>query len=134
MEDNKKMLELMEEIEKNSRKQLWTSRILCGCAAVAMICCAGMLLTVLRFMPQVHDLMGQMQTVLGNLEKTTDQLATADLKSMVESVDALVTTGQESLKQTMDKLNQLDFETLNTAIETLGNVVEKLQKIVNIFG
>lgn len=134
MEDNKKMLELMEKIEKNSRRQLRTSWILCACAIVAMVCCAGMLLTALRFMPQVHDLMSQMQTVLGNLEKTTDQLASVDLKSMVSSVDALVTTGQESLKQTMDKLNQLDFETLNTAIEALGKVVEKLQKVVSIFG
>lgn len=134
MEDNKKMLELMEKIEKNGRRQLWTNRILCGCAIVAMLCCAGMLLTALRVMPQVHDLMGQMQTVLGNLEKTTDQLASVDLKSMVSSVDALVTTGQESLTQTMDKLNQLDFETLNTAIEALGKVVEKLQKVVSIFG
>ena len=39
--------------------------------------------------------------------------------------------GQDSLKQTMDKLNTIDFETLNKAIEDLAAVVQPRLPEVN---
>ena len=74
-----------------------------------------------------------MQTVLGNLEQTTNQLAAVDFESMVTNVDALVATGQQSLQQTMEKLNAVDFEALNKAVEDLAAVVEPLSKLANMF-
>lgn len=134
MEENKKTLELMEKIEENSRRQLRTNRILCAFTGVAMVCCLVMLMTVLRLVPQVSQVMAGMQSVLSNLEETTSQLTKIDLGSMVENVETLVATGQESLEQTMDKLNNLDLDTLNAAINALGTVVEKLQKVLKFLG
>lgn len=131
MEENKEMLELLRKIEETNRKQLTMNRILCGLVVVMAVCCVVAVMTVLRFLPQLHEVVDQMQTVLGNLEQTTAQLATVDFESMVTNVEGLVATGQVSLEQTMEKLNSLDFKTLNAAIESLGKVVEKLQKIMN---
>jgi hypothetical protein len=48
-------------------------------------------------------------------------------------VDALVSTGQQSLEQTMAKLNDIDFQTLNKAIKDLAAVVEPLAKMSSLF-
>ena len=53
---------------------------------------------------------------------------------MVSNVDGLVTTGQQSLEASMEKLNSVDFETLNKAITDLAAVTESLSKVTRIFG
>ena len=92
-------------------------------------------------MPQINAILGQAQsavnqvgTVLDYLEQTSAQLAQVDMQGMVANVDSLVTTGQQSLQATMDKLNGVDFETLNQAIQDLAEVTESLSKVTKIFG
>jgi hypothetical protein len=53
---------------------------------------------------------------------------------MVNDVDSLVATAQESLEQTMQNLNTIDFQTLNKAIEDLSKVVEPMSKLMKVFG
>lgn len=141
MEENKEILELLKQIEKVNRQQARTGRLLCVFALITAVCCIvtfGMVFRILpeiaETLPQINTVIGQMQTVLGNLESTTEQLASMDLKSMVSDVDALVVTGQESLEQTMEKLNSIDLDTLNKAISDLAKVVEPLAKFSNMFG
>lgn len=133
MEENKELLQLLEQIEKNGRKQVRIGRIQSLLMLVAVVCCAGAVVLVLHFLPQIAAVVDQMEVVLGNLERTTGELAALDLQSMVKDVDTLVVTGQESLEQTMAKLNTLDFEALNQAIQDLGKVVEPLAKLFKAF-
>lgn len=140
MEENKEMLELLRQIEKANRQQARMGKLLCVGLLVVTLCFgAGLWMLwnlvpqVEALIPQVHTVIGQMQAVLGNLEETSAQLAQADLSGMVSDVDALVASGQESLKQTMDKLNTIDFDTLNAAIEDLAAVVEPMSRLANMF-
>ena len=82
---------------------------------------------------QATGVMEQMETVLTNLEVVTDQLAGMDLGSMVENVDALVTTSQAGVEQAMKQSQEIDFNTLNKAIKDLADVVEPLAKFFNVF-
>ena len=79
------------------------------------------------------QLEGEMDTILSNLNTVTDELARADLEGMVADVDSFVTTGQEAVEQATEKLNIIDFETLNQAIGDLADVVEPLAKFFNVF-
>lgn len=140
MEENKEMLELMKRIEKTTRQQLRTGRLMCLLALVGAVCGIAALALVARMLPQLEEVLPriqgvltQMQTVLGNLEQTTAQLASIDLQGMVADVDALVATGQVSLEQTMEKLDSIDIDTLNRAIADLSKVIESLAKIANLF-
>lgn len=140
MDENKEMLELLKQIGKANRQQVRISRILCIVAAAAALCCVMAAILVVQVLPQITELLPQintvvvqMQTVLGNLEVVTEELAAVDMANMVTNVDALVTEGQQSLQMTMDKLNSLDFETLNQAIEDLAEVIEPMSKIANVF-
>jgi len=133
MEENKEMLELLQQIEKSSRQQARNARFQTILALVAAAFCIGVFVLVFNFLPQLDAVVSQMQTVLGNLEKTTQELSSLDLSSMMDGIDTLVSSGQEGLQQTMEKLNTLDIETLNKAIKDLAAVVEPLAKVSNMF-
>lgn len=139
--EHKEKLEAL--LEKQNRYAKWQ----CMLTAAAALCCVGVLVLVLTLMPQIRILAGQMETVLSdlegvaaqtetilvNLDTVSGELAQADLKGMVEDVDSFVTTGQRAVEQVTEKLNILDFETLNRAIENLADVVEPLARFFNVF-
>lgn len=131
MEENKEMLELLRQIEKNSRQQTRTARLQCLLALVAAVFCVGVFALIFNFLPRLDTVVTQMQTVLGNLETTTQELAALDLGGMMDGIDTLVASGQEGLAQTMEKLNTIDIDTLNKAIKDLAAVVEPFAKLIN---
>ena len=141
MEENKEMLELLRKIERSNRIQTYSGYVRCALMLVCAVCMAALVVMVCRILPQINEILGQaklamtqIQTVLTNLEQTTNQLAQVDLESMVSNVDALVVTGQQSLQESMVKLNGIDFEALNKAIEDLAAVIEPLANMTRVFG
>ena len=141
MEENKELQELLQKIEKTSRQQVKLTRLVCIFALIAAVFCGctfalvyNVLPEITGILPQISTVAAQMQTVLSDLEQATRQLAVVDFTGMVEDVETLVTTAQDSLEQTMGKLNAIDFGTLNRAIEDLAKVVEPLSKLMNVFG
>ena len=141
MEEKNEMLELMKKIEESSRKQLLYTRIQCIAAVLAVACFAGIYFLIKDFLPQISAIIteipgvvAQMETVLGNLEVVTTELAAVDFESMIEGVNTLVATGQIGLEETVTKLNDIDFEALNKAINNLSQVVEPLAKFFKVFG
>lgn len=154
MEENKEVLQLLQRIEEENRRQTLIGKIRCGLSAVSAVCFVVILILACTLVPQVKDIlsqadglisqgdeivlqatgvMEQMETVLTNLEDTTRQLAEVDLESMVTDVDTLVLTGQDSLEKTMEKLDTIDLKTLNQAIKNLSDVIEPLAKFFNLF-
>ena len=141
MEEKNEMLELMKKIEESSRKQLLYTRIQCIAAVLAVACFAGIYFLIKDFLPQISAIIteipgvvAQMDTVLGNLEVVTTELAAVDFERMIEGVNTLVATGQIGLEETVSKLNDIDFEALNKAINNLSQVVEPLAKFFKVFG
>lgn len=140
METNPEMQELMTRLEKTSRQQVRYARLQCFFAVLAAVCCCAMLLAVLSVVPQVEQIAVQIrnlgtqaETVLGNLEAVTSELAQVDLGSMVSNVDSLVADSQEGVKQALDKLNALDIHSLNQAIADLSAVVKPLAEFFSKF-
>ena len=134
MEEKLDLRDLLERLDESNRQQAKFAKWQCIFSVASAVCVVGLFLLVYTLMPQVQELTAQMETVLTNLEVVTDQLAGMDLGSMVENVDALVTTSQAGVEQAMDQLNGIDFETLNRAINDLADVVEPLARFFNVFG
>ena len=140
MENNEKMMELLERMEKANRKQVAYARLQFIFTLIAAACCAVLLFSGMKILPQLQEAAVQAETVLGNLETVTTELAQVDLSGMVENVDALVTnvdglvgTSQNAVEQTMTKINAVDFDALNDAIEDLSAVIEPIAKFFNTF-
>ena len=140
MDNNQKLMDLLEQMEKANRKQVAYARLQFVFSVIAAICCILLLLAGVKVLPQLQEAALQAETVLTNLETVTTELAQADLIGMVENVDALVTnvdglvgTSQIAVEQTMTKINAVDFEALNQAIEDLSDVIEPIAKFFNTF-
>ena len=78
--------------------------------------------------------------IVNNMEALTTELAKTEftdvvdnINSLVSNVDELVATSQQGVEQTMSKINAIDFDALNSAIEDLSNVIEPLAKVVKRF-
>ena len=147
METTQEVRTLLEQLEKNSRRQVTYARIQCLFSVVAALCCLALLISVVSILPQANaiaqelqslaeqtaGLASQAETVLSNLETVTADLASADLAGMVGSVDALVSDSQTGLSQALEKINCIDINALNTAIANLSAVVEPLANLVSRF-
>ena len=133
MEERNELLELLQQIQKENRRQARLGALQCFLTAVSLVCCAAVLLLVFQFLPQVDGILSQVQTVLRDLETATAQLASVDLESMVTDVNILVSTAQQSLDQTMGMVGSIDIDTLNKAIDDLAAVIEPLSKLTSIF-
>ena len=134
MDQNQEMLELLRKIEKSGRQKNVTNIILCLFMLAAAVSCVTLCVMVCRLLPQVNGLLGQMETVMTDLEQTVHKLAALDLEAMAGNVDSLAIYAQDSLQQTMEKINTIDLETLNKAIADLAKVIEPLANFFGMFG
>ena len=140
MENDQKLLKLIEDIEKANRKQVTYARLQFIFSIVAAVCCMVLLLSGMKVLPRLQETAAQAEVVLSNLETVTSELADSNLSSMVENVDALVenvdglvSTSQSGVEQTIEKINAIDFEALNAAIKDLSDVIEPIAKFFNTF-
>ena len=133
MEEKREMRELMERLEKSNAQQARYGEWQCVLTLAAALCCGAVLAIVCLLIPRVLSLANQLESVMTNLESITAELDQADLGGMVENVDSLATSTQTGLAQALEKLNAIDFETLNRAIENLADVVQPLANFFNVF-
>lgn len=147
MEDNKQLVELLEQINEANRRQARWLRLQCLFTLITAVCFAGILYLVWNFLPQISsvltqleavmaqlpDMVEQMSVVLENLEVVTTELTAVDFSATVDGINDMVAMGQSSLKETVEKLNTIDFNTLNLAIQNLSEVITPLANFVSKF-
>ena len=131
---------LMQRLEANSRKQTALATIQCVFSVIAALCCIALLVTGLTIFPRVKDAAQQAEVVLENLESVTTELASADLTGMVahmddlvSNVDGLVDVSQDGIENTLKKIEAIDLDTLNKAIQDLSDVLEPIANFFNGF-
>lgn len=140
MDQEQKLISLLESIEKATRKQTAFARFQMILSVISVVCCAALLLTGLTFLPKAQAIVSEAETVVYNMEALTAELAKTEftdvvdnINSLVSNVDDLVETSQTGVEQTMTKINAIDFDALNNAINDLSNVIEPLAKVVKRF-
>lgn len=126
--------ELLARLEKSSRQQALFTKILCILCAVLLICSLVTTAAVAGAAGQITKLAEDAKFVLDNLDTVTWELANADIGSMVENMGALAADSQAIVEDAMKKLDAINLEALNQAIEDLADIVEPLAKISNFFG
>lgn len=134
------MEQILIKMEKQSRRQLLFTKILCilcvavlACSVVLMVSVTGAVNELLAMAEPLLDLTQQAGTVMDNLDTVTQALADADLGSMVESVNTLAADSQTVVSEAMEKLDTIDIDTLNKAIQDLAAVVEPLAKLSRLW-
>ena len=132
--------ELITRMETNSRKQVAYARVQCIFSVVAAVCCIALLVIGVTVLHKLQTVAQQTDIVLSNLNSVTSELAEVDLTGMIDqisslvtNVDGLVSTSQEGVETTLQKINQIDFEALNKTIKDLSDVIEPIADFFNMF-
>ena len=109
-------------------------------AKVTALCMLGIflvaLVTALTLVPQATRVMGNAEKTLEeadiavqDLQKTADALAQVDFEGLVNDTQDLVNDSSAGIEQAIGKLEAIDIDGLNSAIEDLESVVSPLAKL-----
>lgn len=138
--EESKILPLLERISRETiqqnqqlKHQLRLTRwvaFFCAClAAVSVFACVTLL-------PRVTGLLTQASSIMTELQ-TTAQTVNETVPGTLEQVNALVresrtgiTTALTDVQTALGKLNALDFDSLNRAIEDLAGIVRPLANLL----
>ena len=138
MDQDQKLLQLLERLENANRKQVLYARAQFVFTLVAAVCCIVLMIVGIQLLPKLREAAVQAETVLTNLETVTTELANVDLNGMVENMDALVTnvdglvtSSQAGVEQTLEKIQAIDLDALNNAIKDLSDVIDPIAKFFN---
>lgn len=144
---------LMEIKDKNERELKYTRtqmRTAMFTSILSLVIVIALAIGIVSFVPKVNVIIGQVNTVveeannlisqsnkiLSNVEPTIDNLnavskdlANADLTGMIQDVDSLVTTSEESMGEALKTITDIDIDSLNQAITDLSSIVAPLAKM-----
>ena len=81
----------------------------------------------------LNVMIDKMDAIADDLGDISTQLVGIDWVDMSENINDMALTAEESLQQAMSAVDELDIETLNTAIRELQTVLEPLAAFVNNF-
>jgi len=112
------MTALLEKLEQSARVQQKCARRQSLMMTVAALACVGILVLVALLFTQLQPVVQDMSQAANNLTAISDQLAALDLEATVNG-----------LNQSAAKLEQLDIDTLNTAIKNLSDVIAPLARL-----
>ena len=74
-------------------------------------------------------MMGEVQNVVTNLDKSTQELAAININDMLDNVNSLVNTSEKSVQDTVKKIDDVDLDSLNKAIKDLSTIISPLAKL-----
>ena len=77
----------------------------------------------------VNGMMGEVQSVVTNLDKSTQELAAINIDEMLDNVNSLVSTSEKSVQDTVKKIDDVDLDSLNKAIKDLSTIIAPLAKL-----
>ena len=131
--------DMLTELVNNSRKQLFYARLR---TLSSVVIAAGIIIFLIMVVPailkttaQANDIMAKASETItlanAAIESVTEM--STSITSMGENMDTFITENAESVATVMEKIEAVDFEGLNSAIEDLGAVIEPLAKFFNMF-
>lgn len=104
---------------KLMKKQLRLFRFLSLFLAIALVLLAVVL----------GSTFNKVNRTIEHIETVTADLARADWTGMVENINTLVESSQESLGQATAKIDSIDIETLNQSIQDLSTVIGPIARL-----
>lgn len=129
---------LLEQLVENSRKQLFYSRIASLSGTVLAV---AVVISLLLVIPEALATVQKVNAAIGTSMETVELANTAiksvtqmsdSITEMGENMDGFITDNAQAVAEVMSKIEAVDFEGLNSAIQDLGDVIEPLAKFFRI--
>ncbi len=116
--------------EKYAKKQYRMSQIT---AIASVLVLAIVIYVAATLIPQINNTFQNLDLIMKDLNIVTSELADADLEQMFSDVDQLVVSSEEGIQDALEKVNAIDIEHLNEAIQNLNDTVTPLAEFFNRF-
>lgn len=149
MEENRELLLAIRELTEENRKQQALLEKQCratrtlGLLLICLVAVVGF--SLFTMMPQITKTLegfdatlNELNVVVENTQIITEELKAADIEGTIQSlsgtldsVNGLVEDSADSLTASLQKLEDLDIDTLNKAIQGLYKVVNPLASLFN---
>ena len=133
--DNRAHDALMEELVNNQKRLVLQTRIgliVNGLLGLALVVVLAVMIPQLaragKALTAVEQAAADAGTLIGNTETMV-----ADASVLIENANAMVTDNTEAVTETVQKLNEVDFEGLNEAIGKLNTAVTPLTNLASLF-
>lgn len=138
--EDSKTLALLERISRETirqndqlRRQIRLTRLLalfCAClAAVAVIFCVILLPRVTGILTQASSILLELQTTAETVNKTVPATL-EEVNALIAQSRTGITTALTDVQIALGKLNSIDIESLNQAIEDLAGIVRPLANLL----
>lgn len=135
----------MEEITTGTEQELLKKMLFYARIRTAVVLVVAILLVLcgILIVPKAIGTINQANQIMEQATETISLANTAiesvttmsqSITDMGTNMDTFITDNGESVEAVMTKLEEIDFEGLNTAIKDLGDVVEPLAKFFGKFG
>lgn len=132
IEEHNRDMAITEKKELKYQKLSFLCSLL---SAIFMGAVLAVVITVVLYaMPKVDAIYKSTMISLQNLETLTTSLNQADLAGTVNNINELTVQATDSLGNTMDRINSIDLEKLNTAIANLNATIEPMAAFFNVLG
>lgn len=119
-----KILELLEDMKKSSQKNLMYQRI----TTVLMLV---FVLAVLALVPTAFSTLNSAKTALDHMDEAITEMETAleSVEDLADDAETAITSAETAL----EKVGEIDIETLNEAITDLSDMVEPMSEFFGMF-
>ena len=135
----------MEEMTTGTEQELLKKMLFYARIRTAVVLVVAILLVLcgILIVPKAMGTINQANQIMEQATETISLANTAiesvttmsqSITDMGTNMDTFITDNGESVEAVMTKLEEIDFEGLNTAIKDLGDVVEPLAKFFGKFG
>lgn len=135
------IVEILKDIQVNEQKEMKYAKKQSRFAIIISIVCLMVVVcvafAVFTLLPKANALIGTTESIVTeaegavkNLNKITTELAEVDVDGLFDNVNGLVIQSQKDVTSAMEKLNAINFEKLNGAIEDLASIVDPLAKLL----
>lgn len=135
--ENEEFRKLMEQIEssnagqeKYAKKQYHMSQLTALSSILILVIVIYASATII---PRMNSLFTNLEVVMGDMQTITSELAETDLNKMITDVNQLVADSETGIKTATDKMDAIDIDQLNIAIQNLSDAVEPLAKFAKLF-
>ena len=117
--------EHLEELIRVQKKMLLHTRIATAFNMVLCLVLLGIIIASTRWLSVKAE---QVETTLTAVDQMVE-----DAGVLIESTNTLVTENADTVAETVQKLNEVDIETLNDAISNLNTAIEPLSNFASLF-
>lgn len=131
------MEERLKQLEESTARQEKYMKRICSMTTVAAACCVLILaIAASAFFTLVPTLKSSLRSIdqtAQNLKQVSQELSEADLAGMVQHVDRMAVTGEEGVRNALEKVQAINIDELNSAISALSDAVTPFAEFMRSF-